>query len=60
MHSWVLLGNTVDASTAAQFRTDLRGWNLGRAMFVTDSGSYFKNNRTQLGFWSDSYRSHRA
>ncbi len=36
--SWVLPGNTADVTTVAKVRADLRGWNLGRAMFIADSG----------------------
>ena len=38
VRSWVLPGNTTDVSTVRKVRADLRGWNLGRAMFVADSG----------------------
>ena len=48
VRSWVLPGNTADVSTVEQIRTDLRGWNLGRAMFVADSGMNSEDNRTEL------------
>jgi hypothetical protein len=38
VRSWVLPGNTADVSTVEKIRSDLRGWDLGRAMFVADSG----------------------
>jgi transposase len=44
----VLPGNTADVTTVAKVRTDLRGWSLGRAMFVADSGMNSKDNRAEL------------
>jgi hypothetical protein len=46
--SWVLPGNTADVSTVEKVRADLRGWNLGRAPFVEDSGMNSEGNRTEL------------
>ena len=48
VRSWVLPGNTTDVSTIAWVRADLRGWNLGRAMFVADSGMNSEDNRAEL------------
>jgi hypothetical protein len=48
VRSWVLPGNTADVSTVARVRADLRGWNLGRAMFVADSGMNSEDNRAEL------------
>jgi len=48
VRSWVLPGNTADVSTVQQVRSDLRGWNLGRAMFVADSGMNSEDNRCEL------------
>ena len=48
VRSWVLPGNTADVSTVEKVRSDLRGWNLGRAMFVADSGMNSEDNRTEL------------
>jgi len=48
VRSWVLPGNTADVSTVAKVRADLRGWNLGRAMFVADSGMNSESNRAEL------------
>jgi len=45
---WVLPGNTADVGTVARVRADLRGWNLGRAMFVADSGMNSEDNRAEL------------
>jgi len=48
VRSWVLPGNTADVSTVEMVRSDLRGWNLGRAMFVADSGMNSEDNRSEL------------
>ncbi len=48
VRSWVLPGNTADVSTVEQVRADLRGWNLGRALFVADSGMNSEGNRNEL------------
>jgi len=48
VRSWVLPGNTADVTTVTKVRADLRGWNLGRAMFVADSGMNSTDNRAEL------------
>jgi hypothetical protein len=48
VRSWVLPGNTADVSTVEKVRSDLRGWDLGRAMFVADSGMNSEGNRAEL------------
>ncbi len=48
VRSWVLPGNTSDVSTVERVRTDLRDWNLGRALFVADSGMNSEGNRSEL------------
>jgi len=48
VRSWVLPGNTADVATVKQVRADLRGWNLGRALFVADSGMNSEDNRSEL------------
>jgi transposase len=48
VRSWVLAGNTADVDTVEKVRSDLRGWNLGRALFVADSGMNSEDNRTEL------------
>jgi len=48
VRSWVFPGNTSDVSTVAKIRSDLRGWRLGRAMFVADSGMNSEDNRSEL------------
>ncbi len=48
VRSWVFPGNTTDVKTIERVRKDLRGWKLGRAMFVADSGMNSKENREEL------------
>ncbi|MBU1564560.1 MAG: IS1634 family transposase [Proteobacteria bacterium] len=48
VRSWVLPGNTANVTTLTKVRTDLRGWNLGRAMFVADAGMNSTDNRAEL------------
>ena len=45
---WVFPGNTSDVDTVERVRRDLRGWQLGRAMFVADSGMNSRENRAEL------------
>lgn len=47
--SWVLPGNTADVATVEKVKADLRGWQLGRALFVADSGMNSTDNREELG-----------
>jgi transposase len=44
----VFPGNTADVSTVETIKKDLRGWNLGRALFVADSGMNSEDNRKEL------------
>ena len=48
VRSWVFPGNTVDATTVAQVKESLRGWKLGRAIFVGDAGMDSAANRHAL------------
>lgn len=48
VRSWVFPGNTADVTTIEQIKSDLRGWKLGRALFVADSGMNSKENRAEL------------
>jgi hypothetical protein len=48
VRSWVFPGNTVDATTVAQVKEELRGWKLGRAVFVGDAGMDSEANRHEL------------
>ena len=46
--SWVLPGNTSDADTIEKVRTELRGWKLARALFVSDAAMNSEENRREL------------
>jgi transposase len=46
--SWVFPGNTADVTTVDKVRSELRGWNLNRAIFVADSGVNSEDNRLEL------------
>jgi transposase len=48
VRSWVFPGNTTDVTTVEKVRADLRGWDLGRAIFVADSGMNSLENRREL------------
>lgn len=48
VRSWVFPGNTADVTTVEKIRSDLRGWKLGRALFVADSGMNSESNRKEL------------
>ena len=48
VRSWVFPGNTADVDTVKKVREDLRGWKLGRALFVADSGNNSRTNRDEL------------
>lgn len=48
VRSWVFPGNTSDVDTVKKVREDLRGWKLGRALFVADSGMNSGTNREEL------------
>lgn len=45
---WVLPGNTADMATVEQVKTDLRGWKLGRCVWVMDRGMNSEENRVVL------------
>ena len=45
---WMFSGNTVDVSTVAEVREDLRGWRLTRCVFVGDAGMVSKENLRTL------------
>jgi transposase len=46
---WVFPGNTTDVNTVEKVRSDLRGWSLGRVLFVADAGINSQDNREELG-----------
>jgi hypothetical protein len=45
---WIFPGNTVDVSTVAQVKDDLRGWKLNRCVFVGDAGMVSQENLDRL------------
>lgn len=49
VRSWVFPGNTTDVTTVETVKADLKGWKLGRALFVADSGMNSEENRRELG-----------
>lgn len=48
VRSWVFPGNTNDATTVETVRADLKGWKLGRCLFIADSGMNSEENRQAL------------
>ncbi len=48
VRSWVFPGNTADMATVAKVKRDLKGWKLGRALFVGDGGFNSEDNRHEL------------
>jgi transposase len=48
VRSWVFPGNTADVTTIEKVKADLRDWQLGRALFVADSGMNSEANRDEL------------
>lgn len=48
VRSWVFEGSKPDVSTLTTIRKDLRGWRLGRTLFVGDAGMGSEDNRTTL------------
>jgi hypothetical protein len=45
---WVFPGHTVDVTTVAKVKADLRGWQLSRCVFVGDAGMVSKANLESL------------
>lgn len=45
---WIFPGNTVDVTTVEQVKRELKGWRLGRCVFVGDAGMVSKANLEQL------------
>jgi hypothetical protein len=45
---WIFPGNTVDVSTVAKVKEDLRGWKLSRCLFVGDAGMVSQANLQTL------------
>jgi transposase len=48
VRSWVFPGNTTDVETIQRVKADLKGWKLGRALFVGDAGLNSEENREEL------------
>ncbi len=48
VRSWVFSGETNDVTTVEQVKQDLRGWRLGRCIFVGDAGMNSEQNRRTL------------
>lgn len=52
---WVFPGNTVDVTTVAQVKEDLRGWQLTRCLFVGDAGMASQANFRALSVGGSKY-----
>ncbi len=48
-------GNTADVTTVKRVREDLRGWRLGRCVFVGDAGMNSQDNRHELALGNGKY-----
>jgi len=48
VRSWLFRGDTVDVTTVAQVKADLRGWKLTRTVFVGDAGMVSEDNLKTL------------
>jgi hypothetical protein len=55
VRSWVFAGNTADVTTVEQVKADLKGWKLGRCVFVGDAGMNSEENRRTLGLGGGKY-----
>lgn len=55
VRSWVFPGQTNDQKTIARVKEDLRGWRLGRCVFVGDAGMNSKENRHELSLGGGKY-----
>jgi hypothetical protein len=54
---WVFPGNTVDVTTVAKVKEDLRGWQLSRCLFVGDAGMVSQANLQTLSKGGGKYLS---
>ena len=52
---WVFPGNTVDVTTVAQVKEDLKGWQLTRCLFVGDAGMVSQANFQTLARGGGNY-----
>jgi len=48
LRHWIFPGNTVDVTTVASVKEDLRGWQLSRCVFVGDAGMVSAQNLAAL------------
>jgi hypothetical protein len=55
VRSWVFSGETSDVTTVAKGKEDLRGWRLGRCIFVGDAGMNSEENRRSLALGNGKY-----
>ena len=55
MRSWVFSGETSDVTTVEKVKEDLRGWRLGRCVFVGDAGMNSEENRRKLALGNGKY-----
>jgi hypothetical protein len=55
VRSWVFPGNTTDVTTVERVKRDLRGWRLGRCVFVGDAGMSSADNRRELSLGNGKY-----
>jgi hypothetical protein len=55
VRSWVFAGNTNDVTTVEKVKEDLRGWKLGRCIFVGDAGMTSEDNRRTLALGNGKY-----
>jgi transposase len=55
VRSWVWSGETGDVTTVEKVKQDLRGWRLGRCVFVGDAGMNSADNRRMLALGNGKY-----
>jgi len=55
VRSWVFSGETADVTTVETVKQDLRGWRLGRCVFVGDAGMNSEENRRKLSLGGGKY-----
>ncbi len=55
VRSWVFPGNQADVKTVEQVKSDLRGWRLGRCVFVGDAAMNSEENRRTLSLGGGKY-----
>lgn len=55
VRSWVFPGNTSHSKTVARVKKDLRGWKLGRSIFIADSGMNSTESREELAKGAGKY-----